>query len=1063
MVLTYINLKKEKVIRLGRIAFFYAVFFLLTSNLFGQTYYFDYYGVKEGLAQSKVYSVLQENQGYLWIATESGVTKFDGVTFTNYTSQEGLAEGGIKSLFKDSNGTIWMGHKDGGISIAKKDKISKHPLSAFIKGDVLGFIEDSDNQLWIMTHGDGVLRIENPNELDAAKIVYEQYKGNSLSDRVFSGTRTLNDTLYFVTDVGIKKYNKSDNSFSNFFIKGLTSYFLITVMHQDKKGDIWFGTHNGGLYRYLSQEERFVIYDSRDGLAYNWISTISEDSKGNIWIGTWGGGVTKFSGNTFKTFNNQNGLDDQKIYCIQEDVEGNILIGTNEHGLAIFKGEKFITYDGSFGLENQQIWSVLQDKAGNYWFGSNEGLAVYNPNTKDSNKKMVIYNQKKNAIGNQIRFLKNDRDGNIWIGTNDNAVSMFDISSGRFVYNAVVNRYFSRNYSVTALEVDKKNQLWIGTLEGIIYYDIASNTSQFLSQYHGLSGSEISTLYADSKGRLWVGVSSKGLNYIQDTTIKQIHIEGLLTPKCIVEDKDGNIWIGSNSNGVFVYDGKEVIRTITQNDGLLSNLITQLNIDNYGNIYIGTSQGLNKIDSQGRIHTYTERSGFTGIEAKENATVKDKDGNLWFGTVKGVMKYNPSFGEDYQKEPLTHIARLRVNLKDRELIPNQKFNYRDNSIIFDYNSICITNPDAVKYQIMLEPADKDWRPITEQTMVNYSSLAPNQYVFKVKAQNSSGIWNTEPVTYSFTISPPFYKTWWFIAAMVILGFIGIMSYIKVREQNLIKEKRILEEKVVERTAEVVQKSLEIEQKNKDITDSIRYAKRIQTAVLPPEIPFENTFVFYRPKDIVSGDFYWLEIVGNKEMIAAVDCTGHGVPGAFLSILGNSMLTKIVREYGILKPAEILDRLDIEIINALHQKGVQGERIVNDGMDLALMCYNKDTQILEYAGAYNPLFHIRNGELEEVKADRFPIGMTSVIESKKFTNHEIKIEKGDCFYIFSDGYADQFGGPEGTKLRKKHMKDLLVSYHKLPMKEQSIELENYITTWMGNYEQVDDIVVIGRGF
>lgn len=1064
MVLIHNQLKNKKVIRFMRIAFFYTVIFLCSLNVFSQTYYFDYYGVKEGLAQSKVYSVVQDNQGYLWIGTESGITRYDGVTFINYTTEDGLAEGGIKSLFKDSRGIIWMGHKTGGISVVKDEKIFRHPLSEFIKGDVTGFIEDSDNNIWVTTFGDGLLKITNPTELVQENLKYEQYKGNQIGDRIVSGYRAPDATLYFITGVGsIKKYNLNDNSFSNYFIEGLTTYFPTTCMLHDTKGDIWFGTFHGGLYRYLSNEKRFIIYDSRDGLANNWISTISEDSKGNVWVGTWGGGLTKFSGKNYKTFNFQNGLDDPKIYCIQEDIEGNILIGTNEHGLAIFKGEKFVTYGTSAGLADKQIWAILQDVKGNFWFGSNQGITVFNPNTGDISKRTTIYNQKTNAIGDQIRFIKADKDNNIWIGTNDNAVSMFDVSSGRFVYNAVVNRYFGSNFSVTALEIDKQSQLWVGTLDGLIYYDINENKSQFLSQIHGLSGSEISTLYADSKGRLWVGVTNKGLNYIQDTTIKQVPLEGLLTPKCLVEDKAGNIWIGSSNKGVMVYNGKEVIRTITRNDGLLSDLVTQLNIDDEGNIYVGTSQGLNKIGTDGRIHTFTERSGFTGIEAKENATFKDKEGNIWFGTIEGAVKYQPSLDFVSQNEPLTHIARLRVNLKDRDMAPHQKFNFLENSIIFDYNSICITNPDAVKYQIMLEPADKEWRPVTDQTMVNYSSLAPDQYVFKVKAQNSSGIWNSEPVTYSFTISPPFYKTWWFITAVIILGFIGIISYIKVRERNLIKEKRILEEKVAERTAEVVQKSIEIEKKNKDITDSIRYAKRIQTAVLPPEIPFENTFVFYRPKDIVSGDFYWLETVGQKEMIAAVDCTGHGVPGAFLSILGSSMLTKIVREYGILKPSEILDRLDIEIINALHQKGVQGERIVNDGMDLALICYNKDTQILEYAGAYNPLFHIRNGELEEVKADRFPIGMTSIIEAKKFTNHEIKVEKGDSFYIFSDGYADQFGGSEGTKLRKKNMKDILVSYHKMTMREQGHELEKYIINWMGKFEQVDDIVVIGRGF
>jgi len=200
-----------KVIRLfKRITFFYAVFFLFTNSVKGQTYYFDYYSVKEGLAQSKVYSVIQENQGYLWIGTESGVSKFDGVTFINYTTEDGLAEGGVKTLFKDSNGSIWIGHKSGGISVFINGEINIHPISSIIKGDITSFIEDNEKQLWVTTYGDGLIRINNPYEFDAAKLTYEQYKGKQLSDLVVSSTKAFGDTLFFVTDVGIKKFNKSE-------------------------------------------------------------------------------------------------------------------------------------------------------------------------------------------------------------------------------------------------------------------------------------------------------------------------------------------------------------------------------------------------------------------------------------------------------------------------------------------------------------------------------------------------------------------------------------------------------------------------------------------------------------------------------------------------------------------------------------------------------------------------------------------------------------------------------------------------------------------------------------
>lgn len=1061
------NSKIKKVIRdLQRITFFYVVILLCSQSSFGQTYYFDYYGVQDGLPQSKIYSVIQDKEGYLWLSSESGISKFDGTNFFNYTVEDGIAVGGIKTLLLDHDGYIWMGHKTGAVSFYNGKEFKIHPISQQIDVEVTSFLMDPNNTLWISTLGDGLLKLENPYETNPKKLKFEQFKGKQLGDRVFSGTIAKGDSLFFITDAGIKKYNKQKNSFEIFAPKGLSRYFQITAMHEDKKGDIWYGTFHGGLFRYINEKNEFKIYDAkRDGIADNWISTITEDSKGNIWVGTWGGGVSKFSDSGLKTFNTLNGLSDLKIWNITEDLEGNILIATNEHGLAIFKGERFISFDKTDGLLDQNVWAITQDKGGKYWFGTNKGISVFNPQAGINGIQFAYYNEKSNAIGNQIRFLKLDNNDNIWIGTNDNGVNMYNYKSGRFETAPAITRYMSSNTtSITALEIDNQNQLWIGTFSGIIYYEIDNQKSSFLSQINGLNGSDISSIYADSKDQIWVGINNgKGLNLIKGDKISKVNIKESITVKCMIEDMKGNIWIGTQTKGVIVYNGKEIIKRFTQNDGLLSNLINQLNVDDNNNIYIGTSRGLNKIDTNGNIITYTEKSGFTGIEAKDNASFKDKNGDLWFGTVKGVTKYSPSIDLVKTSEPLTHISRIMVNYKERELESGLKLKYTENAILFNYNSISFENPDIIRYKIKLDPVEKDWRPITEQTSAIYSSLAPNKYTFKVIAKNSAGIWNTEPTTFSFTIRPPFYKTWWFILSVIVLVVIAIMSYIKVREKNLIKEKKILEDKVEERTAEVVQKSLEIEKKNKDITDSIRYAKRIQTAVLPPEVPFADTFIFFRPKDIVSGDFYWIETVGNKEMIAAVDCTGHGVPGAFLSILGHSMLTKIVREYGIQEPAKILDQLDLEIINALHQKNVEGERIVNDGMDLALICYNKDTQILEYAGGYNPLIMIRNGELEEIKADRFPIGMTTVHKDKKFTNNEIKVEKGDAFYIFSDGYADQFGGPDGRKYRKKNMKDLLLSMQDISMAKQGEELEKVILDWMKNHEQIDDIVFIGRKF
>jgi serine phosphatase RsbU (regulator of sigma subunit) len=400
---------------------------------------------------------------------------------------------------------------------------------------------------------------------------------------------------------------------------------------------------------------------------------------------------------------------------------------------------------------------------------------------------------------------------------------------------------------------------------------------------------------------------------------------------------------------------------------------------------------------------------------------------------------------------------MRVNYKLREMTTGLKLNYNEKSVLFDYYSICLTNPDVVRYKVKLDGADKDWRPVTDQTRAIYSALPPGKYTFNVIASNSQGIWNSKPVTYQFMIRPPFYLTWWFILVSFALIVVFVVMYIKIREQNLITEKIVLEEKVKERTAEVVLKSREIEEKNKDITASIRYAERIQRAMLPKEDTFEETFVLFMPKDIVSGDFYWMYDNGDWQFIAVVDCTGHGVPGAFMSIIGHNSLNKVVREYGLTRPSAIVDQLNNEVMKALMQRH---EKAINDGMDLALIAFNKKNFTLEFAGAYNPLYVVRKGEVFVYKGDRFPIGMTTMDEKKNFTNQQVDIRPGDMIYMCSDGYADQFGSADVKKYKSGNVKKLLSTIWNLPVNEQKVRLENEILTWKGDLAQVDDILFIG---
>lgn len=282
---------------------------------------------------------------------------------------------------------------------------------------------------------------------------------------------------------------------------------------------------------------------------------------------------------------------------------------------------------------------------------------------------------------------------------------------------------------------------------------------------------------------------------------------------------------------------------------------------------------------------------------------------------------------------------------------------------------------------------------------------------------------------------------------------------KEKQKILETQNEVLEVQVKERTSEIEEQKKLIEEKNKDITDSINYAKRIQEAILPEQSAlstiFADSFVLFKPKDIVSGDFYWFTEHKGKKIVVAADCTGHGVPGALMSMIGCNILNKIILDEGITQPDLILDRLNEEVRTALKQKENASE--TRDGMDIAIITILGNE--LQFAGAHRPLYIITSGELKEIKANKFSIGGIQE-EKRTFTNHILTLQKNDVLYLSSDGYADQFGGETGKKLMTKNFKELLLKIQRDSMKTQKQFLGNSIESWRGSREQVDDILVIG---
>jgi serine phosphatase RsbU (regulator of sigma subunit) len=427
-----------------------------------------------------------------------------------------------------------------------------------------------------------------------------------------------------------------------------------------------------------------------------------------------------------------------------------------------------------------------------------------------------------------------------------------------------------------------------------------------------------------------------------------------------------------------------------------------------------------------------------------------------------------------------------------------QLSYSNNALHIKLGAPFFVKEKSVEFQYMIEGMDSKWSDWSTNPDLHFPYFPNGKYKLKIKARDVLGH-ESALCSLPFTIKPPIWKTGWFIVTSIIIVFLLFGFFVKYRERQLQKEKQILEAKVVERTKtieeqkqvlevqrdelartneEIMQQKEEIEaqrdeieaqrdhisKQNLEMTQSIEYAKRIQTAVMPKMDYIESIlpehFILFKPRDIVSGDFYWMTKTDNKIVVAAADCTGHGVPGAFMSMLGISFLNEIVNVRNETQPDQILNHLRDSIKSTLSQTGKEGES--KDGMDIALCTIDLITRKLEFAGAYNPLYLIRNGELIETKADKMPVGI-HMAEKESFTHNEISLEKNDCIYLFSDGYVSQFGGENGRTYKSVPFKKMLSIISDKPMSKQCEMLDQEFVEWQGYNNQVDDILVIGIRF
>ncbi len=837
---------------------------LLLSGAFSQSLNsnlrFGRISVDKGLSQSKVYCSYQDSQGFMWFGTEDGLNKYDGYNFEIYkynpTDDKALSNNIIRCIFEDSKNNLLIG-TDNGLNIYIRSngsfkRYQNHPDDKnSISNDIISSIcEDKNGIIWIGTS-------KGLNSFDVAKEKFSLFSSqasdpSSLSSLAISSLlMDKNGTLWVGTvadglnafDVSTKKSTRYFHTQNN---PNTLSENEITCLTEDKSGSIWAGTVNGGINIINPKTGKINHITQENGLNSNSVFSILLDNNGNTWIGTLGGGLNGidiFTGRKYIYVNNpQNSesLSNNKIWHLFEDNAGTIWISTSE-GLSFYNRTlaKFNTYQPNpVSGGNNSVFSVYEDKEGNVWTGVlGGGLNVF------SRKEERFVNEKFSSLSNPLlRFnniftISGDKNGILWLGTTEGLLS-YDKNKGtvkQFKHDPSNRSSLSNDYT-RSIYIDRDGLIWIGTHGGglNIYNPQSEKFSTFrhiASDPTSLSNDVVMNVFEDRQGTLWIATYGGGLNRMDKKTGKftsyknDIKDPGSINSNFIhsvYEDEKGFLWVGTYGGGVNILKpGSNSFLHYTENDGLPNNIVNGFCPDQKGSIWISTNSGVCKLSPRSleskiiaSTRIYNQEDGLQN-KFNENACYAGANGWLYFGGNQGLNAFHPDSITDNKVVPPVVITRFYLFEKPARmdtLITNErtlKLNYKQNFFTFEFAGLNFLLPEKNRYAYKMEGLNDEWIEFGNRRYVTFTNVDPDHYIFKVKACNNDGVWNEEGIAIDITITPPFWKTWWFTGLSALAITLLIFTYIRVRTNTLVKQNVLLEEKVHVRTHELQEKNVEL--------------------------------------------------------------------------------------------------------------------------------------------------------------------------------------------------------------------------------------------------------------
>lgn len=737
----------------------------LSQWAIAQSHYFKNYSVEDGLPFVNVSTIFQDSKGNLWSGGYGGLSQFDGISFTNYSPKNGLLNHAVTCINEDNQGDLWVG------TISGLNKISAKRISGFTtknglpSNSISSSIKDATGSLWFGTNK------------GLTKLVNNEFVNFSTSNGLIDNEITClfqdkKKNLWVGTPNGISVFDGT--SFVNYNQKNGLPLAVINAVVEDANHVIWIAT-NAGLYK-LENHKFMLVSISKN--ATDIVKTLVIDNTKALWVGT-ENGLFKFENQKFQSFTIQKNKNSNLISYLYTDYESNLWIGTYA-GLFRYRANPFISYGVEDGLSDQFVYGILRDSNNVLWVGSkNSGLF------KMENS---FFKHQQNVKAKSVNAIFQYKKNEIWLAS-DVGLILFD--GNKIIEKHDTSSVF--NSPINCIYRDSKGNVWIGGLDKVFKFDGKKFTSfTFKSK---TSNCNVWTIAEDLNGTIWLGtylgglVSFDGKEFKEQSSLLGLQSDSYLTS---VVDSSGTIYWGTLGGVCMFNPQKKSITYFNEADGLNSDLIYSSTFGKTQNeLWVGTNQGLSKINltafkasATKVVVPFGKEEGFSGVECNSNGTWVDNDGTIWFGTVNGLIRYNPDRYIKNEEEAKTNITGFRLFYNDTVLSNNIHLAHYNNNITFHFIGICLTNPDKVQYSHILKGFEKKWSPPDNQRMLTYSNLPPGTYTFSVISSNSEGLWNKHSTDFTFTIEKPFWKKWWFIISLVIVIVTVTTALIQLRIQRI---------------------------------------------------------------------------------------------------------------------------------------------------------------------------------------------------------------------------------------------------------------------------------------